>query len=87
MENKKLAVVLIVGLAIGAFATTAMQPKRPFLNWMGKAVRSVLFIAPFVLDEPPPEVRYQTAIGNYSDIPERPKAQDGYAVIKHGENW
>lgn len=78
--DRNLVLVAVIAMAIGLWVGRSSQDDtpqdRPFLRWVAKAARNLLWIALVV--EPPPEEQQhlRSQVG-----------EDGYVVIDHGRGW
>ena len=77
--QRNIAIILVLALALGWWAgsmqSAPSKPDRPFITWVAKAAKSLLWIA-LVAEEPPQEQTLKTSVG-----------EDGYARIDHGRGW
>lgn len=90
-DSRNLIIIGLVVLCLAFCWHGQSQPKHPFLKWLGGAIKTALWVAPFVLDEGPPkeeqEPRYTLPQYAYGETPIRAKGIDGEYVIEHGDNW
>ena len=81
-NNRPIIIALVVGLVVGWFVfagsadTPSRKDDRPFLKWVARAAKNLLWIA-LVAEDPPEEIQpVKAEVG-----------EDGYVMVDHGRGW
>lgn len=87
-DKKNWVIVALVLFCLGLWMHES-KPARPVLRFLGGIIKTAVWVAPLLLDDhPAPETIQATEPPKlYGAEPPRPRDENGYAIIDHGEHW